>query len=332
MPVTLISATVEWWTIGPLLAGALLVALARLLDQRRRRWWWVAPAWLLAFVLLAMGGYSLWYHHRPQPAEVAMRLLQPGMTYQRIVRTAPRPVIVHVVRIDLTTPGLRFFVTAPDPQLGDGQVRARTTGQFLEEFDLHVALNASFFTPWHANPPLSYYPHAGDPVRALGPTMSDGVSFGRDEPHYIPLALSADNRVTIGLIPPDARHVVSGLHMLLEHGQTASPQHGWAKPDEPSPRSAIALDAAGRELWMVAVDGRQANFSEGLTLIELASLLRDLGAHTALNLDGGGSTTLGHRTPTGGVNMLNYPIHQRVPPGRQRPVATHLGAAIHPPP
>jgi hypothetical protein len=56
------------------------------------------------------------------------------------------------------------------------------------------------------------------------------------------------------------------------------------------PRAAIGLVPRGR-LLAVACDGR-ADDEAGLTLAELAEALVALGAHTALNLDGGGSTSL----------------------------------------
>jgi Phosphodiester glycosidase len=55
------------------------------------------------------------------------------------------------------------------------------------------------------------------------------------------------------------------------------------------PRAAIAL--AGDQILAAACDGR-ADDEAGLTLRELADALVALGAHTALNLDGGGSTSL----------------------------------------
>ena len=42
----------------------------------------------------------------------------------------------------------------------------------------------------------------------------------------------------------------------------------------------------------MTVDGRQAPFSDEMTLVELAGLFRSLGATGAINLDGGGSTTM----------------------------------------
>jgi hypothetical protein len=55
------------------------------------------------------------------------------------------------------------------------------------------------------------------------------------------------------------------------------------------PRAAIATD--GRRILAVACDGRDED-EAGLTLVELACALVDLGAVDALNLDGGGSTSL----------------------------------------
>ena len=57
------------------------------------------------------------------------------------------------------------------------------------------------------------------------------------------------------------------------------------------PRSAIALTKEG-DIMLVAVDGRAEGHADGMSIAELAYLLRILKAHCALNLDGGGSTTL----------------------------------------
>jgi exopolysaccharide biosynthesis protein len=78
---------------------------------------------------------------------------------------------------------------------------------------------------------------------------------------------------------------------------------------------------------LIIVDGKQPFYSEGVTLRELAAIAIDLGANTALNLDGGGSTTLviadGLET-----KILNSPIHNKIPMN-ERPVANHLGFLIN---
>jgi hypothetical protein len=57
------------------------------------------------------------------------------------------------------------------------------------------------------------------------------------------------------------------------------------------PRTAIGYTASGRIILFVA-EGRNAPASEGVTLAELAQIMKDLGCREALNLDGGGSTAM----------------------------------------
>jgi hypothetical protein len=57
------------------------------------------------------------------------------------------------------------------------------------------------------------------------------------------------------------------------------------------PRTMFGIDGAGYA-WLVTVDGRQPDTSAGMTLVELQRLARRIGLTDALNLDGGGSTTM----------------------------------------
>jgi hypothetical protein len=57
------------------------------------------------------------------------------------------------------------------------------------------------------------------------------------------------------------------------------------------PRTMFGIDGAGYA-WLVTVDGRQPDTSAGMTLVELQRLARRVGLTDALNLDGGGSTTM----------------------------------------
>jgi hypothetical protein len=84
------------------------------------------------------------------------------------------------------------------------------------------------------------------------------------------------------------------------------------------PRAALAL-TADRRLLAVACDGR-ADDDAGLTLAELAEALVALGAVHALNLDGGGSTSL-----VAGGELINVPREQHgIPLPGGRPVPTAL--------
>jgi hypothetical protein len=58
------------------------------------------------------------------------------------------------------------------------------------------------------------------------------------------------------------------------------------------PRSAVGFNHDSTKVFFVVVDGRQSNLSVGMTLDELANLMLSIGAFNAVNLDGGGSSTL----------------------------------------
>ena len=61
--------------------------------------------------------------------------------------------------------------------------------------------------------------------------------------------------------------------------------------DTKHPRSAVALTREGKIL-LIVVDGRRKGKAEGINIPELAHMIRVLGGEDALNLDGGGSSTL----------------------------------------
>ncbi|WP_416902619.1 phosphodiester glycosidase family protein [Micromonospora echinospora] len=63
-----------------------------------------------------------------------------------------------------------------------------------------------------------------------------------------------------------------------------------------APRTSVGFTADGRKMIMLTVDGRQVD-SRGVTQTEMGRMMAELGAHHALNLDGGGSSTLLAREP-----------------------------------
>lgn len=93
-----------------------------------------------------------------------------------------------------------------------------------------------------------------------------------------------------------SRHIINGAG-LLRRGGTALTDwsdeglHGDSFTHTRHPRTLIGQDEAGH-IWLVAVDGRQPDYSIGMTFEELQRLSDRLGLVDALNLDGGGSTTM----------------------------------------
>ena len=91
--------------------------------------------------------------------------------------------------------------------------------------------------------------------------------------------------------------LVGGWPRILENGRDVSGDAPTAEgtlsrnAEMRHPRTALGFSRDSSTLYLVTVDGRSEN-SGGMTLTELARLLRALGAWQAMNFDGGGSTTM----------------------------------------
>ena len=90
------------------------------------------------------------------------------------------------------------------------------------------------------------------------------------------------------------------------------------------PRTAVGIDRDTGQVLMLVVDGRQS-FSRGYTMVELANLMASLGADDALNLDGGGSSTMIAPDQVGVVGVRNSPSD-----GFERHVANGLEVLYQP--
>ena len=289
-----------------------------------------AAHYLLTMLVTLVALYLIWYFNRPLPPPVAEMPIFEGITYQREIRHEPRLAIVHVVTVELDAPGIRFLVT-PRDDIEGFVYRARTTSQFLEEYGLQLAINGDFFDPWRDFGPQDYYPHEGDGVNVRGLTIAQGqiVSEGYAPPeNYATLYITPDNQVFFEQPQGQIDSAISGFMMLRDGVYDAE----WGDDDylqQPHPRTVVALDQSRRKLIVIVVDGRQPNYSDGATLTELADIIIEHGGYHALNLDGGGSSTLVMQGADGQPVQLGSAIHTRIP-ARERPIANHLGIHANP--
>lgn len=104
---------------------------------------------------------------------------------------------------------------------------------------------------------------------------------------------------------------VSFIPILIKNGVIQKIPSEWANTKQP--RTIIGEYANG-DLIMIVVDGRQADWSSGVTLERLIEKLVELGVKEAYNLDGGGSSTFVY-----GKEVLNRPSD-----GKLRPVVTNI--------
>lgn len=111
------------------------------------------------------------------------------------------------------------------------------------------------------------------------------------------------------------KEATGGNTIIVDNGKIAkftSNVTGYAQ------RSSVGVMADGKTVILLATDGRQTN-CRGLTQTELAELMISLGAHKAINLDGGGSTTFVTKDENGVFETQNSV-------SSLRPVSTGIAA------
>jgi hypothetical protein len=239
------------------------------------------------------------------------RLTRPylGVSYIDRTESAPRALHMHIMQIDLTAPGLRCKLSPP---AGTREVVRQTTLDFMSQEHAQLAVNAHFFLP---------FPSADREAWLIGIAASEGRVYSAFETPEQGFALLTDapglnidrdnhaaivhRRVRQGSDGQgdDGTHVqeqvelwttVSGSAQIVTDGATSIPDLEWYRAVQA--RTAIGLSRDGRTLTLFTVD--KSGGSEGMQVGEVAELMRrDYGVWDALNLDGGGSTTMAMEDP-----------------------------------
>lgn len=154
-----------------------------------------------------------------------------------------------------------------------------------------------------------------------GPIPEGGfLLIGREAGAEAMASLQPGDFVPLSYGPSDPfRFAVGGSPILVRDGQVEPVEAVGAHP-----RTAVGFSADGRRIYLVVVEGRQAH-SRGMTLLELARFMQELGAHNALNLDGGGSSAMAARQPGAATAAL-----ASSPAGGERAVANGIGLFVAP--
>jgi hypothetical protein len=286
---------------------------------------WRIVIWLATILALSLGLLGAYYRYITRSPAIptnANAVLFKGITYIRDVRSYPRPLVIHLIFVDLKASGIKLLVT-PANKTGKLPLRAQKTSSFCRAVEAQIAINGDFFTPWYSNSLWNYYPHIGDPVQVQGFAATQGRVYSHGFSTSPTLYLSQDNQASFTKPYTSIYNAISGNALLLKNGKVLRPPKWYSDHRDLQPRAALGLDKARRHLILAIVDGRQKGYSEGAALEEWARILREHGVVDALNLDGGGSATLVFEKQFRDVRCLNSPIDNHIP-GRERPVANHL--------
>jgi hypothetical protein len=211
-----------------------------------------------------------------QPApEVSHASLAPGVEHYT-VHDPDGPNVVNVVVIEPYAP-VELKAVMVD---AGGRAQQQPASELCRRSQCLVAVNGDFFDP------------GGQPLGAL---VTDGqVLVGMPElavPAHWQLTLDIANRFFIDVgLRAEAFQSTGASYPLVVDGQVQVIDEPTPFAQDPGPRSFIGWNPAG-EKFIVTVDGR-SSLSRGVTLAEGAAMMLRLGAVNAINLDGGGSTTL----------------------------------------
>ncbi len=238
-----------------------------------------------------------------------------GVTHVHHMEVGSRNADAHVVVIDLAQPGLRFHVSPPG---GTRETIRQTTLEFLREEHAQVAINAHFFVP---------YPSEERDVFLVGLAASDGNVFSDFETpaqSYALLAnaaglnIDAANRARIvkqgdvgelfNAVSGSAQIVTAGVKTIPVYGDaglTPGGPNNYSNADSwyerVNARTVIGLTRDARRLILLVVD--RATVGEAAEF-----LIANYAVWDALNLDGGGSTSLAMEDPeTHIARLLNAP-------------------------
>ena len=127
------------------------------------------------------------------------------------------------------------------------------------------------------------------------------------------LLLAARSRgrfdVEIRLLPIHPGEVVGGFPVLVRDSAEVPGLDSAGSPTFAPvrhPRTIVGVASGGRRILLITIDGRQPGYSAGTTNRESARVALELGAREAINLDGGGSTTM-VIVRNGRVEIVNKP-------------------------
>ncbi len=228
-----------------------------------------------------------------QPVADGVRLLQLD---DQALLSPQGPVAAQALRLDPRKVTLRIG-------LAEGTLPRETVDVIAGRREALAAINAGFFSLQTGQPT--------DLMKVDGKVLNGtkrprgAVAFldrgGRTTLLFDRVTVTGDGatyKTTLGSSARDwerARFAISGAGLLLLDGREIT---DWS--DEQiapgfdttrHPRTMIGADAEGA-IWLVTVDGRNPELSLGMSFTELQRLARRLGLRSALNLDGGGSTTM----------------------------------------
>jgi hypothetical protein len=212
------------------------------------------------------------------------------LRYRLECRSDP-PQRLHILTVDLTDPRVTLRVALGGEANAGPWTTVLERPSFIARREGFAAtINANSFTSRDVNfvfgQRVPYF--VGNPAIVVHWCMTDGRLINA-EPPQAALIVDDDGHVRIGRfdrIDPKARQIAGGFGPIVHAGRNV------AEKAERAPRTAAGIDATGRTLVLLVIDGRRSGFAAGMTPPEIANEMIRLGCTEALAFDGGGSSAM----------------------------------------
>ncbi|CAJ1226803.1 hypothetical protein LZY01_13400 [Levilactobacillus zymae] len=228
------------------------------------------------------------------PIESSSNELAPGVTDNRsaFIGDKNSQDVVHTVSVDFSKNAtLRPGLPDDGEKYGLQTVRDQANAAIKKGHQVVAAVNADFFN-MSSGEPSGTIIKDGKEIHASKPNSGESF-FGLTRAGKPVIGDQADYDKEKG----NLEQALGGLGRLVKDGQVQSADSLKGVPGTPhSAHTAVGIKADGT-VFFVSVDGQQPPYSDGMSLSELAKLMKDKGAVDAINFDGGGSTTYLSRTP-----------------------------------
>ncbi|WP_257669317.1 phosphodiester glycosidase family protein [Parapedobacter tibetensis] len=212
-----------------------------------------------------------------------------------------------ILKIDLNTEGVSCVPLTPYGSVSYGMQTIPDMLQYVisPTGSVPVAgINADFYN-MSTGEPRSIVQLDGVPIRTVIP---EGRSFFGFLENGDPIIGGPQQYLAFA---DQITNALGGHHRLIDHGQIVSQTDLSIEP-----RTAVGF-TADETLYFIVVDGRRFDYSNGITLLDLAIFMNALGAKESINLDGGGSSTFVIRHPMADV----WHVRNRPSDGAPRSVA-----------
>src|SRR5580692_6007532 len=229
----------------------------------------------------------------------------------------------YVMQINLDAPGISFTttpLTAGGSPGGSVETKSQTTAQFLQSTGTQVAINANTF-----NTCCSTTAPANETLNGLA--ISNGQLVSPDAAGTADLLLSATNQASMAAGGTanltGISNAIAGFGYVVQNGQNVASGASGANTAS-DPRMLVGLSQNDQYLYLVAIDSGSSD-GNGVTGSEEANVMLDLGIYNAINLDGGGSTSMVVQGANGKPDVLESPFT-----GAERYDGNNLGVYAQP--